>query len=212
MITRYADNDGNDFSLTQDKINACLAAIEDTIDNVEEDTTEQVFGQFTWSGSYYTGMQVELDSAPIVKEPVMVQISPSYKVLVGNIYAIGDKGYFVGTIPMSQSFDISNSEYVSEETVEYVTSWQSLRPSIPETTTTTVVEDYTYSDENYSDEGTITHYTQTSYNVEVQTSVSSEPKYRLYGTKTVVKWNELQYTRTIDMNRTIDINMKYRRR
>lgn len=213
-ISKYTDTQADEYSLTQDKINSCLATLNEAIDTYEEDETKQDFSTFEYSGAYYTGMQKDLPAAPILKQPVIIQLTPNYRLMIGYINAVGNNGYFIGTASMKMTNDITETITNSSTTEDYVEEWSYTEPDEPQTTTTSTVEDYKESTDYWTDEGTITHYTQITYDVELEEDVDEEdtPIYRYSGTKTTTTWDVYEYTRTIDMNRNIEINMKYRSR
>lgn len=216
-ISKYTDSKTNEYAYTQNKLNTCFTSINTAIDNYTEEETVQTFQEFSFDGSYYTGMQKELPSAPVGKYPVLAYLSPNYRIMVGYLSAVGSTGYFYGTAPMTITEDFSDTIVDSETEEEYAQDWSYAIPDPPEDTLEEEAEDFseekTYNDETiYEDEGTITHYTKVSYDVTLEEDVDSDDEtiYRYSGTKTTTIWDVKEYTRTVDMNRDIEFSIKYR--
>lgn len=212
MISTYTNETDTESALTQNKINATLLALDTAIDTATEETTEQDFGTFKFSGSYYTGKRIDLDSAPVMTVPVLYSLANNYRILIGQLSSVGNKGYFIGTIDMSHKTEITETVYTSEKTEEYASEWEAT-DNPPADTDTTEEQDIYDKTEWWVDEGTKTVHTQITYDVEQETRVEDDTtEYRYAGTVSTVVYEERNYTRTIDMNRDIDIDMKYMRK
>lgn len=108
--------DNSSESVTQQKLNACILALQNMVDEWKPDETEQDYIDFTLEPTlYYYGFTKDVGAKPSQETPVLVNIGQS-TIAIGKI---DNKGIFITTKKAEEKEHINKYEYVSIQTEDW---------------------------------------------------------------------------------------------